>query len=158
MRLIPAIAGVFSVLYLRVISIWRFTFLPCNSALFTYPLCSKSFAKAYFNQIATQLNLPFIADSAGTEPDEVVSQTVVNLLAEEGIDVSSHIPRRVTPDDLRTATHIVSMGCTVQELNIGAEQLESWTDVPPVSEKPLNARDVIHFHVEQLIHDLQQSN
>jgi len=115
-------------------------------------------AKAYFNQIATQLNLPFIADSAGTEPDEVVSASVVSLLAEEGIDVSSHIPRLVTPDDISTATHIVSMGCTAQELNIDAEQLETWTDVPPVSEKPLHARDVIRSHVEQLIHDLQQSS
>lgn len=115
-------------------------------------------AKAYFNQITTQLNLPFIADSAGTEPDEVVSLTVVSLLAEEGIDVSSHIPRHVTPDDLHTATRIVSMGCTAQELDIDAEQLESWADVPPVSQEPVNARDIIRSHVEQLIHDLQQSH
>lgn len=115
-------------------------------------------AKAYFNQISTQLKLPFIADSAGTEPDEAVSQNVGSLLAEEGIDVSSHIPRLVTSDDLQSATRIVSMGCTAQELDIDAEQLEMWTDVPPVSQEPINARNIIRSHVEQLIRDLQQSN
>jgi arsenate reductase len=115
-------------------------------------------AKAYFNHIAQQLKLPFVADSAGTEPDEVVSQNVVNLLAEEGIDVSSHIPRLVSSDDLQTAKRIVSMGCTAQELNLDTNQLELWTDVPPVTEDPFNARDIIRSHVEQLLHELQQSN
>lgn len=112
-------------------------------------------AAALFNQMAAQLDLPFTADSAGTEPDATVMPAVVDLLKREGLDVSAHQPRRVTPGELTEAARIISMGCTAGDLHLSPEALTFWGDVPPVSQQPERARDVIRAHVEQLIHELR---
>lgn len=112
-------------------------------------------AKAFFNHIAGQHHLPFVADCAGTEPDEAVSPTVVRLLADEGIDVSNSVPRHVTLEDLHQAKRIISIGCSAQELGLDATQFDRWDDVPMVSQEPTLARDVIFTHVEKLIDELR---
>ncbi|MEO8392384.1 MAG: hypothetical protein ABI700_05260 [Chloroflexota bacterium] len=114
-------------------------------------------AAAYFNRLAQEYQLPFVADSAGTEPDDNVSPVVVALLAEEGIDVSSHQPRRVTQADLDTAVQIVSMGCTPQELGVAPDRIELWSDVPAVSADPQRARTAIYLHVKALANNLREN-
>lgn len=112
-------------------------------------------AAALFNQMAAQFDLPFTADSAGTDPDAAVMPTVVDLLKHEGLDVSAHQPRKVTAGELHDAARIISMGCTADELSISPENIEFWGDVPPVSQEPERARDVIRAHVEHLINELR---
>lgn len=112
-------------------------------------------AAAYFSRLAQQHLLPFTADSAGTEPDEAVSPKVVEMLLAEGIDVSGHIPRRVTQHELMQAQRVISMGCTAEELNIAPERVEQWSDVPMVSQDLYGARDAIRIHVETLVAQLR---
>lgn len=112
-------------------------------------------AVAYFNRLAQQKGLSWVADSAGTEPDEAVSPVVIGLLKEEGIDVSQHQPRRVTNDELQTATHIISMGCTPDELALRPERVKHWTDIPAVSQNPEGAREAIRTRIEALVAELQ---
>jgi arsenate reductase len=114
-------------------------------------------AAAYFNQLARQEGLPFLADSAGTEPEEAVSPTVHAMLAHDGIDISSYIPRQVTKQDLQTSTHIVAMECDADDLGVAPERVILWSDVPPVSQRPEQARIVIHAHVERLVAELRAS-
>ena len=113
-------------------------------------------AAAYFNRLAQQYQLPFVADSAGTEPDKAVSPVVVTLLSEQGMDVSQHQPRRVTNHELNTAARIISMGCTPEELGVEAARVELWTDVPAVSEDPQRAGAAIYAHVETLANALRE--
>jgi arsenate reductase len=108
-------------------------------------------AAAYFNLRARQLNLPLVADSAGTEPSDVVSPAVVTMLRNEGIDVSHHQPRQVMDDELRMAAYIVSMGCTAEELGLAPARLIDWSDVPAVSQDAEASREAIRAHVEALI-------
>ena len=112
-------------------------------------------AAAYFNRLARQIGLRWIADSAGTEPSEAVSPKVVTMLGDEGIDVSHYQPRRVTANELEVARRVISIGCTPEELGIGAEHIEQWSDVPMVSSDPNGSRDAIHAHVERLIAELR---
>lgn len=112
-------------------------------------------AAAYFNQLAQQHQLPYAADSAGTEPEAAVSPKVTEMLLIEGIDVSRHHPRHVTQDDLSKAQRIISMGCTPEELNIVSERIEQWPDVPMVSQDLYGARDAIKTHIETLIAELR---
>ena len=107
-------------------------------------------AAAYFNQLAEANDLPFIGDSAGTEPSESVSPIVAAMLQNEGLDVSQFKPRKVTPEELQTAARIISIGCTPEELN-GAREVEYWDDVPMVSQNPEGAREAIRTHVKWLI-------
>lgn len=113
-------------------------------------------AAAYWNRLAKERGLSLTADAAGTEPDETVSPVVVELLGAEGMDVSSHHPRRVTREELEQAQRVVSMGCGLDDLDIAPERVEQWSDVPMVSQNPIAARDVIHAHVERLMNDLDQ--
>ena|SRR5688572_15545302 len=111
-------------------------------------------AAAYFNRLAKERGLDFIADAAGTEPQELVSPAVVKLLAEEGIDVSQHKPRRVTELELKTAYRIVSLGCAVEDLAIRPDAVEEWLDVPAPSQDLLGARDAIGKHIDGLANEL----
>ena len=113
-------------------------------------------AAAYFNRLAQQYQLPFVGDSAGTEPDEAVSPVVVAMLGEEGIDVSKHRPRHVTQAELNTASRVISMGCTPEELGVEAGRIELWTDVPAVSADPQRAGAAIYAHVETLANVLRE--
>jgi arsenate reductase len=108
-------------------------------------------AAAYCRQLADQWGVPLHATSAGTEPDAEVSPAVVALLRAEGIDVSGHRPRRVTAEELATASHIISLGCDLGELARPGMVIERWDDVPPPSQNLLAARDCIRAHVEELL-------
>jgi protein-tyrosine-phosphatase len=114
-------------------------------------------AAAYFTQLAQQYQLPFVADSAGTDPDANVSPVVVAMLGEEGIDVSKHQPRRVTEAELQGAAQIISMGCTAQELGVAPERIDLWSDIPAVSEDPQRARAAIYLRVKALANTLRDS-
>ncbi|HLY28062.1 MAG TPA: hypothetical protein VKQ72_17080 [Aggregatilineales bacterium] len=116
------------------------------------------FALAYFNQLAQQAGLAVKADSAGTEPDEVISPLVAAMLADEGLDVSHMRPRLITAEDLRKARRIISMGCSPASLGIEPERLELWTDIPNVSQDAEGARRAIRTHVEQVIAELQANS
>lgn len=112
-------------------------------------------AAAYFNRLAEQAQLPFTANSGGTEPDAAINPKVAEMLLSEGIDVRAHQPRRVTKEELEQAERIISMGCTAEELELAPEQIEDWSDVPMVSKDLYAARDAIHSHIERLVAELQ---
>jgi len=119
-------------------------------------LCPHNVAKSliaanYFNLRARQSGLAIEADSAGTEPEQAVPQTVIDRLKCEGIDVSQYQPRQVRAEDLARAKRIISMGCSAESLGISQERIEQWLDVPPFSQDPNGACEVIRVHVDQLI-------
>jgi arsenate reductase len=115
-------------------------------------------AAAYFNQLAQQDGPPFLADSAGTEPEIAVSPAVGTMLAYDGIDVSSYVPRQVTREDMQTSAYIISMECDAEDLGVAPERVIVWSDVPPVSQQPEQAHAVIRAHVERLIAELRTSS
>lgn len=112
-------------------------------------------AEAYFNRIAQHNKLPYVADSAGTEPDETVSPAVAAMLLTEGIDVSNHQPRLVTAAELNQAACVISMGCAPADLEIAPERVIHW-DIPAVSQDMPAARAAILEHVAALADELAQ--
>ena len=111
-------------------------------------------AEAYFNHRARQARLPFQADSAGTDPDEQIWPTVVDLLAREKIPLTSQIPRKVTSDDILTAFQVVSLGCAIEEVQGDSQQFTTWEDVPLASRDLLASWSTIRGHVDQLLSEL----
>ena len=75
------------------------------------------------------------------------------LLA-DGIDVTDHRPRRVTPEDLAAADRIITLGCDIEALAPPGASIVSWDDVPPVSRDLEGARTTIRQHVERLVVEL----
>ena len=111
-------------------------------------------AKAEFERLAAARGLAVQADAAGTDPDPATNPAVVAALAADGIDVSSHRPRRVTGDELTGAWRVVSLGCDVGAIAPIDLAIDRWDDVPPVSADLPVAREAIRRRVAALIEDL----
>lgn len=68
-------------------------------------------AEAFFNHLAGGRN---IATSAGTVPAGRVDPLVVQLMQEDGIDISSATPGMLTQEMLDDAGRVITMGCGVE--------------------------------------------
>jgi arsenate reductase len=66
-------------------------------------------AAALFNQVANPASARAI--SAGTEPGKAVHPEVVAVMCEEGIDLTSAVPQKLTDDLASSATVLITMGC-----------------------------------------------
>lgn len=49
--------------------------------------------------------------SSGTAPAETVNQAVVEVMLEEGIDISQNKPKLLTDEDVRGSDYVITMGC-----------------------------------------------
>ena len=49
--------------------------------------------------------------SSGTAPAESVNPAVVEVMLEEGIDISKNKPKLLTVDDVRSSDYVITMGC-----------------------------------------------
>jgi len=67
---------------------------------------AKAFAKKY------GLN----SDSAGTVPSRTVNPTVVEVMKEKGLDLSSSKPKILSMEMVEKADLVVTMGCSVEEV------------------------------------------
>lgn len=66
-------------------------------------------AAAVFNKLADPAKAHAI--SAGTEPGKAVHPEVVAVMREEGVDLASVVPRKLTDDLASTAALLITMGC-----------------------------------------------
>ena len=55
------------------------------------------------------------AQSAGTLPSTRINPIVVDIMRERGIDLSHNQPKTLTPDLIREASLVVTMGCSIEE-------------------------------------------
>lgn len=116
-------------------------------------------AEAFFNALAPE---GMHAISTGTQPTERVNPVVVEVMAEVGIDMSTHHPKLATPELVAESDRIITMGCGVQEscpLYLGMKIDEDWGLPDPAGHgitavRPI--RDAVRAHVEALITQLQQ--
>jgi protein-tyrosine-phosphatase len=110
-------------------------------------------AAVYCQQLAREKGLDLVVNFAGTEPDTAVAPAVVNLLQNEGFDVTHFVPHHVTPQEFTEADWVFSMGCELNELHEAREVIQ-WDDVPPPSQGLLVAREMILTHVKAFIDDI----
>ena len=78
---------------------------PAPTVVFVCPhgAAKSVLAAAYFQQLADRRGLRARARCAGTDPDPDVAPAVARALLEEGIDVRTERPRRVTREELAAA-------------------------------------------------------
>lgn len=119
-------------------------------------LCSHGGAKSviaasYFNRLATEYGLPYVAHAAAAEdPYEGVPEPVSGFLYQDGFDVRGFAPRAVDEGDLYQATRTVTIGC-----ELAGAQVERWDDVPAASDDLEASVSAIRRHVEALIEELR---
>ena len=95
--------------------------------------------------------------SAGSTPASEIHPTVVEAMAEVGIDVSREVPKALTTDAVEAADVVVSMGCgDACPVVLGRRYLD-W-DLPDPSGRSLDdvrvIRDEIDGRVRSLLDEL----
>ena len=112
-------------------------------------------AEAFFNHFSAGR---LVATSAGTRPATSVSRTAIAAMAELGIDISAQRPKSLTPQMIRQADRIITMGCGVAETcPAGFHPSEDW-DLEDTQGQPLEKvrliRDQIREQVLTLLAEL----
>lgn len=49
--------------------------------------------------------------SAGTAPKDTVNPSVVKVMSEHGVDISTNLPKVLTDDAVRDSDYVITMGC-----------------------------------------------
>jgi len=112
-------------------------------------------AEAFFNNLAKGKAQ---AMSAGTNPASRVDPTVIELMKELGIDLTSHYPKKLTVEMLDTADKVITMGCGVEQACPATlTETEDWGLEDPKGqpkEKIRDIRDQIRARVEKLLQEM----
>lgn len=98
--------------------------------------------------------------SAGTRPADRVHPEVVETMAELGIDLSAHIPHRLSRADAEWADVVVTMGCGDECPYIPGKRYLDW-DLSDPKGRPLaevrRTRVEIERRVGELVAELDRS-
>jgi arsenate reductase len=95
--------------------------------------------------------------SAGSAPAETVNPAVVEVLAEEGIDISAMQPKLLTPEAVQVSDVVITMGCGDACPVYPGKRYEDWVLQDPDGQGPEAVRpirDEIRRRVEQLIEEI----
>jgi arsenate reductase len=98
-------------------------------------------AEAFFNQLSRG---PALALSAGTEPGSGVNPVVVEAMREVGLDISSNMPKRLTPEMLDDADMVVTMGCGAEGVCPASfVETQDWDLEDPVGQPLEKVREIL---------------
>ena len=86
-------------------------------------------AAALFNQYADTSKARAI--SAGTQPADRVHPEVIEVMQSRGIDLSAHLPRRLTPELAATANWLITMGCGDECPVVPGTRSDDWPIADP---------------------------
>jgi arsenate reductase (thioredoxin) len=111
-------------------------------------------SEALFTRASSGLHT---AASAGTTPAERVHPEVIDVMREEGIDLSGRKPRRLSRALTEHADVVVTMGCGDECPYIPGKRYIDW-DLPDPTDRPIEevraTRDDIRRRVEALAREL----
>ena len=98
--------------------------------------------------------------SGGSEPGEHINPVAVEVMAEEGIDITGSVPQLLTTDQVRESDVVITMGCGDACPIFPGKRYEDWELVDPAGKgidevRPI--RDDIRGRVEALIAELLPS-
>jgi protein-tyrosine-phosphatase len=111
-------------------------------------------ALGFFNSLAGDRAAAY---SAGSEPADQINSSAVAAMAEKGIDITGHQPRRWTDEIVEAADVVVTMGCGDTCPFIPGRRYVDWPLSDPAglsvdAVRPI--RDQIERHVRQLLAEL----
>jgi arsenate reductase len=111
-------------------------------------------AAAWFDRLADPARAR--ARSAGTHPAERVHDVVIEAMREVGVDLSGATPRKLTPELVRGAALLVTMGCGEECPSAPGVERRDWPLSDPKGRALADVRvtrDEIRAHVERLLRE-----
>jgi len=98
--------------------------------------------------------------TGGTHPADEVHDVVVEVMAEEGIDLSDRTPREVSTDDLESCAVVATMGCSTLSLDTSSGvDVRDWDLDDPHgqdTERVREIRDEIERRVVAVFDELER--
>jgi hypothetical protein len=110
-------------------------------------------AAAYFNRIARERGLPYVAVSRGIDLYPKIPGVIRHALAEDGLVPQDDTPRDLRSDEASVAARVVAFDRVPTERS-GLASVTYWSDVPAVTKNYDTGRDVILRHIEELAAEL----
>ena len=82
--------------------------------------------------------------TGGTDPAESVHEEVIEVMTEEGFDLSDRTPRAITLEELRSCDYVATMGCSTLDVgDVGADvDVRDWALSDPEGEGIDGVRDI----------------
>lgn len=99
--------------------------------------------------------------SAGSEPAERINPTVVQAMAEDGIDIAAETPKILTTDAVQASDVVITMGCGDACPYYPGKRYVDWQLDDPAGmniEVVRPIRDEIKSRVRDLIGELEQAD
>jgi arsenate reductase (thioredoxin) len=97
-----------------------------------------------------------LAESAGTEPASAVSRTAVAVMAEKGIDLTTHTPKTLDWTSLKEFDRTITMGCGVAESCPALRTDEDWGLDDPVGQ-PIEVFRAVRDDIERRVLALKEA-
>jgi protein-tyrosine-phosphatase len=115
-------------------------------------------AAAYFNKLAGEQGLNYVAVFKGTDPDTVLTPGTAKGLVKDSFDISGWTPTLVSGQDIKDAYKIVTFDCKLPTQDSASIPAEQWNGIPAISKDYNIARNEIVEKVNQLITQLPKTN
>jgi protein-tyrosine-phosphatase len=99
--------------------------------------------------------------TGGTHPAEAVHDVAVEVMGEEGFDLSERTPRKVSTEELESCDYVATMGCSTLELDADDSDVDirDWAlDDPDGKDlgRVRDIRDEIRDRVSALFDEVEQ--
>ena len=99
--------------------------------------------------------------TGGTHPAEHVHDVVVEVMGEEGFDLSERTPRRISTDELESCDYVATMGCSTLELEADNADVDirDWALDDPDGEdfdRVRDIRDEVRDRVRALFDEIER--
>ena len=110
-------------------------------------------AARFFNRIAAEEGLPFLAVARGIEPEPVIPPYVREPIRADRFEIGpEEKPVPLDAGETHDAVAVICIMCKLppRQLAVARQSME-WTDVPDVSEGYTAARDKILGHMKELM-------
>lgn len=91
--------------------------------------------------------------TGGTHPADHVHEEVVEVMGEEGFDLSERTPREASTDELESCDIVATMGCSTLELDAETVDVRDWALDDPDGQEMEQVRE-IRDDIEQRVVDL----
>lgn len=101
--------------------------------------------------------------TGGTRPADRVHEEVIDVMREEGFDLSERTPREITSEELRSCEYVATMGCSTLDVDEedSTVDIRDWNLPDPHGEDTdtvRSIRDDIHQRVVDLFDELSDDS
>jgi arsenate reductase len=112
-------------------------------------------AASYFNKLAKERNLDFVAECRGTNPDSIVSlKTQEGLIKDDVYDANTK-PTKLQLSDTTNAERIILFTTAPPGLNTKVK-IENWSEIENVDAEYQKRRDAIIQKINSLLDTLEK--